>query len=254
MLILYVVAVCLRNHRLSKFQKINIAFLFVIYLIDMLIYFEFFGIDSDEGGNCHAFDKILTGTMDVLLYNITLLMAFKLYNVSNSFYEFTINGTLPEKKLKKRNKLIIRLIWAVSIVDLIVYVLLCIYWTFINRDINTLHVYISYNRLFGIIVMVANSALNLLSLRKFRKTLKKAKVSDKQTKIFMLKRMLISMTVLFFALSFAVVFDIYASGRNETVALVFSIFFDIIWTCITVVLLLMVLGFNIDFRLQTQTT
>ena len=192
--------------------------------------------------------------MDALLYNMSLLMAFKLYKVSNNFYEFTVNGTLPEKKQKKKDKLIIRLIWAVSIVDLIIYLFLCIYWTFINRDISTLHKYISYNRIVSISVMLANSALNFLSLRKFRKTLRKSKFTDKQTKIFMLKRMLISMIVLFIALSLAVVFDIYASGRNQTIALAFSIAFDIIWTCITMVLLLVVLGFNIDFRLQTQTT
>ena len=192
--------------------------------------------------------------MDALLYNMSLLMAFKLYKVSNNFYEFTVNGTLPEKKQKKKDKLIIRLIWAVSIVDLIIYLFLCIYWTFINRDISTLHSYISYNRIVSISVMLANSALNFLSLRKFRKTLRKSKFTDKQTKIFMLKRMLISMIVLFIALSLAVVFDIYASGQSQTIALAFSIAFDIIWTCITMVLLLVVLGFNIDFRLQTQTT
>ena len=192
--------------------------------------------------------------MDALLYNMSLLMAFKLYKVSNNFYEFTVNGTLPEKKQKKKDKLIIRLIWAVSIVDLIIYLFLCIYWTFINRDISTLHNYISYNRIVSISVMLANSALNFLSLRKFRKTLRKSKFTDKQTKIFMLKRMLISMIVLFIALSLAVVFDIYASGQSQTIALAFSIAFDIIWTCITMVLLLVVLGFNIDFRLQTQTT
>ena len=98
LLILYVVAVCLRKHRLSSFQKINIAFLFIIYLFDMLVYFEFFGIDSNKLNNCHVFDKIFTGIMDALLYNMSLLMAFKLYKVSNNFYEFTINGTLPEKK------------------------------------------------------------------------------------------------------------------------------------------------------------
>ena len=45
--------------------------------------------------------------MDALLYNMSLLMAFKLYKVSNNFYEFTVNGTLPEKKQKKKDKLII---------------------------------------------------------------------------------------------------------------------------------------------------
>ena len=214
LLILYVLAVCLRKHRLSNFQKTNIAFLFIIYLFDMMVYFEFFGIDNDKLKNCHVIDKIFTGIMDALLYNMSLLMAFKLYKVSNNFYEFTINGTLPEKKQKKKDKLIIRLIWAVSIVDLLIYLFLCIYWTFINRDISSLHNYISYNRIISICVMLANSTLNYLSLRKFRKTLRKSKFTDKQTKIFMLKRMLISMIVLFIALSFAVIFDIYASGRN----------------------------------------
>ena len=98
LMILYVVAVCVRKHRLSRYQWTNLAFLFAIYLIDFIIYFEYFQLSIGELKNCHVFDKIFSGTIDIFLYNITLRMGFKLYCISNDFYEFAIHGTLPEKK------------------------------------------------------------------------------------------------------------------------------------------------------------
>ena len=92
---LYVAAVCYRKHRLTKYEWSNIAFLFTIYFLDIFIYFDYFHVDIGEFRNCHIWDKILAGTIDALLYNISLLMAYKLFTISNNFYEFAINGTLP---------------------------------------------------------------------------------------------------------------------------------------------------------------
>ena len=102
------------------------------------------------------------------------------------------------------------IIWIVSVLDLIVYISLCVFWTYIDRNIDLLQKYVFYNRIFGILVMISNATLFSLSLRKLKKTLEKSIIDRSQTKILMVRRMMITMVALFIALPVTVMFGIYA--------------------------------------------
>jgi len=123
--------------------------------------------------NCHYYDHVFSGIADIFLFNITLLMAFKMYTITNNFYEFAVNGRLPENESMNKNKLILRLIWAVSITDLLVYIFFCTYWTFINRDMEALTVFIFSHTSVLILEMICNAFLFYWSYCKFKKTLQK---------------------------------------------------------------------------------
>lgn len=66
--------------------------------------------------NC-SFTVYMIDTIDaILLFNISLVLAHKIYLVSSDVLEFVLKGNLQSERYKKRNKIILRLIWFFSLV------------------------------------------------------------------------------------------------------------------------------------------
>ena len=76
-------------------------------------------------------DHVFFGTADILLFNMSILMGYKIYTVTNNMYEFAVKGNLPSQTMIKRDKAILNAIWIISIADIIAYIFLNTYWTFI---------------------------------------------------------------------------------------------------------------------------
>ena len=167
-------------------------------------------IEISEFKNCHFFDHILSGSTDIFLFNISLSLGFKLYSVTNVFYEFVFKNRLPELKEKRKNKLILRLIWIGSIADLTIFVFMNIFWTYIDRDIYSLNTFLFWNRVVEVLMILFNSVLFFMSYRKFGKTLKGALVDIRQKKIFMARRMMLIMGILYFSLDFILFLGLYS--------------------------------------------
>ena len=56
----------------------------------------YYGIGySDEAKNCWVMDHIFFGTVDIFVFNFSILMGFKTYSVFADMYEFAVKGNLP---------------------------------------------------------------------------------------------------------------------------------------------------------------
>jgi len=65
--------------------------------------------------NC-SFTVYMMNTIDtILLFNISMVLAHKIYLVSSDVLEFALRGNLRSERSKKRNEKILRLIWVASI-------------------------------------------------------------------------------------------------------------------------------------------
>ena len=65
--------------------------------------------------NC-SFTVYMLNTIDaILLFNISMVLAHKIYLVSSDVLEFALRGNLRSERSKKRNEIILRLIWVASI-------------------------------------------------------------------------------------------------------------------------------------------
>ena len=103
-------------------------------ILNATIYFEYYSLSIGELKNCHFYDHIFGDISDIFLFNISLYMGYKLHSITNNFYQFAMNGRLPEEASIKRNKIVLRMINLVCLLDMLTLVFLNIYWTFINRN------------------------------------------------------------------------------------------------------------------------
>lgn len=102
------------------------------------------------------------------MFNFSILMGFKTYTVFNNMHKFAVKGDLPEKKAKRRNKRFLYAIYAVSIIETILFVFFNTYWTFINRNIETLRYYNFFNRCIQILLIILNTSLFIIATIRIR--------------------------------------------------------------------------------------
>jgi len=89
---------------------------------------------------------VFFGVSDIYMFNFSILMGFKTYTVFNNMYEFAVRGNLPTKREKKRNKILLKSFYTFSIVEACVFVFFNTYWTYMNRDINSLRFFNFLNK------------------------------------------------------------------------------------------------------------
>ena len=149
-IIIYAILALVRKHRMSTFQHCLLWSLFFISLLNAAVNCYYFGISSgaDKERNCYFYDDVFYGTSDILLFNLSLYMAYKLYTISNNFYEFAVNDRLTSESVQRRNRYILLLIITSSVCDLCVYVFLNAFWTFIDRNIPRLDFFVFINRIY----------------------------------------------------------------------------------------------------------
>jgi hypothetical protein len=135
-------------------------------MILFIVEFRYFGIETHVERNCLFFDHVLFGSVDILIFNLSMIMGFRTYTVFNNMYEFAVKGNLPNKNIKRRNMSILRVIWIVSLVDLAIVVFMNIYWTFIDRNIYNLRIFNFTNRLVMITLIIFNAILFVFALNK----------------------------------------------------------------------------------------
>lgn len=126
--------------------------------------------------NCYYWNHIFFGTVDILLFNLSIMIGYKIYGLVNTIYEFAVKGNLPTSSTITRNKVILNIIWFLFIGDALAYILLNTYWTFINRDIAILRIFNFSNRMAQVLVILVNGTMFLISRRKISMTLSHTKV------------------------------------------------------------------------------
>ena len=168
----YLIASCVRKHRMTFFQWQSLIILTVLIFLQIFIYFNYFGVGSGTEQNCGFFDNVLFGIADIYMFNFSILMGFRTYTVFNNMYQFAVNGELPEKKAKRRNKRFLWCIYAFSICETILFVTFNTYWTFVNRNIATLRTFNFCNRLAQIVLICVNTSLFIFATIRIRQTLR----------------------------------------------------------------------------------
>ena len=146
-LISYIVGSILRKRRHSTFQWAHLFSLCIIQLLEIFKFMNFFGLGHGDHSNCYFWDHICFGVIDILLFNLSIMMGFKFYSVTNNLFEFAVKGNLPSRGTILRNKIILNAIWFVFVADGILYIFLNTYWTFFHRDIQQLRIFNFGNRI-----------------------------------------------------------------------------------------------------------
>lgn len=218
---IYIIIARVRKTRLSRFQWTHVISLLIICFMNGVGMFSYFGVPVDEDMTCRFVDDVDYGISDIMLFNVCVFQGFKLYTVTKSFHDFAIHGRLPSRKLKKRNKIIMRVFWAVSIIDVLVFVIMNIYWTFINRDIAKLYAFIFANRSVQIVMIFFVCTLFFLAYRTFGKTLAQTIVNSKSNyRLFRARKLMLTMGVLYLMLDLAIFLDIYTEGLDQVSTLI----------------------------------
>ena len=75
----YLIGSYVRKHRLSAFQWTFLIGLFFIEFFTTIVQYGYFGLGDGDHKNCHYYDKVFYGTGEILLFNISILIGYKLY-------------------------------------------------------------------------------------------------------------------------------------------------------------------------------
>ena len=111
----YIMRCYVRGIRLSFFQLSCLTVLGCVCFLDIVVDFNFFGIGDDEyAKSCFYLRRVFDGTSLLLLYCLTTLIVFRLYNFTHMVYEFAKNGNLPTEQSLKRSQYIMIGIWVSS--------------------------------------------------------------------------------------------------------------------------------------------
>ena len=252
LIIMYVISTRVRKHRLAKHQWLQLFNLFVITSINAVVYFEYFNLSTGEFSNCHYFDHIFDGTTDIFLFNISMNIGYKLFTVTNNFYQFAVNGRLPEESAKRKKIIILRLINIFSIFMLCLLIFMNTYWTYINRDMVSLAWFNFYTKLFQLSMTLLNSVLFFYSHRKFRSTLNETIVPSHQKKLFMAKKMMLSMGILYLFVDLVLIFDLVTGLHGDVTNFIGAVLYSLLYLIVNYLIFAIIIGLNLDFSLQTQ--
>ena len=154
-------------------------------------------------------DNLMYGIADIFFFNVSLTIAYKLYAATNIFYQFSVNKILPTSEQKLRNKFMIRLIQGISVINLAVYVFLNTYWTFINRNMGALQLYIFIVRVAVLLLLTFNSVLFGLTHRLMRKIIVKTIIDKTEKKLFRIKRLALILMIVFIVFQANILWGIY---------------------------------------------
>ena len=146
-IVVYIVVSLISGHRLSKFQVTYLSNLIFVEICYVIVMFGYFGVGDGVKNNCGYYDKVFYGVTDIFLFNVSILIGHKQYTMSSNLYEFAVKGNLPSKWSVRRNKLILYCIWGVSLAEMVTFIFMNTYWTFINRDMASLRLFNFSNKM-----------------------------------------------------------------------------------------------------------
>ena len=178
--------------------------------MNAIVLFNYLGISVDKDKSCYFYEDIFFGISDILLFSLSLYMAYKLYTVSNNFYEFAVNGRLTSESVQKRNRYILLFIFVSSSCDLFVFLFLNVYWTYIERDIPKLDLFMFVNRIYQMLLCVTNAFLFYWSYRMFKKTFKETIIDKRYKRLFRAQRMMFCMGAFYLGLICTILFGLYS--------------------------------------------
>ena len=139
-----------------------------------------------------------------------------------------------------------------STVDLVLFAFCNTYWTFAKRDMDSLLIFDFCEKCAQAILIIINSILFFASYRYFIKTLSVTIVDRRQRNLFFAKKLILVTGILFSCLASSIFLGFYTQGLTNLWELLNLIYFNMIFILIQCALFLMVVGLNLDFRLQTQ--
>ena len=108
----------------------------------------------------------------MFLYNMSILIGYKMYTVTDNLFNFAVKGNLPSNWVRRRNKCIMISLYVFSITTVLVYIFMNTYYTFVDRNMGVLREFKFYNKFLDISQMVLIAVLYYLSYGMIRKTLK----------------------------------------------------------------------------------
>lgn len=108
----------------------------------------------------------------MFLYNMSILIGYKMYTVTDNLFNFAVKGNLPSNWVRRRNKCIMISLYVFSIATVVAYIFMNTYYTFVDRNMNILREFKFYNKFLDISQMVFIAVLYFLSYAMIKKTLK----------------------------------------------------------------------------------
>ena len=79
-----------------------------------------------------------------LLFNISMVVAYQVYSVTNDILEYCQKGILPSESSKRRNKRFLSMLWIISILVLLIQIFMnSWFWIGNNGDFETLSIVVS---------------------------------------------------------------------------------------------------------------
>ena len=193
--------------------------------------------------------NMMYGMSDIFFFNVSLTIAYKLYAVTNIFYQFSVNKILPTSEQKKKNKFLIRSIQAISILNLATFVFFITYWTFINRDMSARQLYIFITKVASVLLLFVNSVLWGLTHRLMRKIILKTIIDKTEKKLFRIKRLALILAIVFTLFQANIIWGAYNQGFRDIYTIVNYSAYDLTFTIGKSLVLLMVVRLNLNWKL-----
>ena len=75
----YLIGSYIRKHRLSKFQWTFLIALLFIEFFTTIVQYGYFGLGSGDHQNCDYYDRVFYGTGEIMLFNMSIMIGYKLY-------------------------------------------------------------------------------------------------------------------------------------------------------------------------------
>ena len=134
----FMVFSCVRSHRLTRFEWISLSNLAYATGSVALGQITIRHIDSKQ---CNFSLHLIYSVEVLILFNLSMIIGYKVYRISHEIYEFSINGNLPSEKSKKCERIIIFTIWGLSLLYLCLFLFLQYYWHFANHSPRKLEIF-----------------------------------------------------------------------------------------------------------------
>ena len=83
----YIAVTIIRKHRLSRFQWVWLIISSFVVFFTIVVDFGYFGLAKyNTADSCGYFNNIFFGTGDMFLYNMSILIGYKMYTVTDNLF------------------------------------------------------------------------------------------------------------------------------------------------------------------------
>ena len=125
-----------RNDRLTTYTWTSLIVLTVLTISVTIAQLKYGHFDSSL---CNFTLHMVYSGENIILFNLLNSIGYKLYLVCDGIYEFAFHGNLPTEASKIRNERIFAGLWVASIILLLLFISMNIYWLFISTNYTAIH-------------------------------------------------------------------------------------------------------------------